>query len=127
MPKGGRSGEARKMERSLRPSFLVPSLLREIDALSLEEKLAFIARRAYSSVEVIFLNDASPPFLYIKSLSYAIKYNYSAIDRVGLICFLFHCSAKIPTYHSVVRPVTLDPIRPTARFRLCRLKCRVMI
>lgn len=60
--KGGGSGEARKMERSLRPLFLVPSPLREIDALILEEKLAFIAQRAYSNVEVIFLRDASPSF-----------------------------------------------------------------
>lgn len=73
MAEGGRSGEARKMERSLRPSFLVPSLLREIDALFLEEKPAFIAQRAYSSVEVIFLKDASPFFCILNRCHMLLK------------------------------------------------------
>lgn len=49
MAKGGRGGEAPKVERSLKPSFLVPFFCVEIDALLLEGKLAFNAQRAYSS------------------------------------------------------------------------------
>lgn len=50
--KGGRGGEARKVERSLKPSFLVSFFFcAGIDALLLEEKLAFNTQRAYCSVK----------------------------------------------------------------------------